>query len=40
MYQYVEVKLFLKYTRAGAQPYDADPSAATIDEDKPLVFAY
>ncbi|AKT50600.1 cytochrome ubiquinol oxidase subunit I [Arsenicicoccus sp. oral taxon 190] len=35
----VEVKLFLKYTRVGAEPADTE-SPADAGEDKPLVFAY
>ena len=35
----VEVKLFLKYTRVGAEPADTDTPAES-GEDKPLVFAY
>ncbi|WP_409484397.1 cytochrome ubiquinol oxidase subunit I [Arsenicicoccus dermatophilus] len=35
----VEVKLFLKYTRVGAEPVDPQ-SPAEAGEDRPLVFAY
>jgi cytochrome d ubiquinol oxidase subunit I len=36
----VEVKLFLRYVRAGAPPFEEPAPHDATDEDAPLAFAY
>ena len=36
----IEVKLFLRYVRKGAEPFVQPQDPAERDEDAPLVFAY
>jgi cytochrome d ubiquinol oxidase subunit I len=36
----IEVKLFLRYARAGADPYEEPVSRSDQDDDAPLAFAY
>ena len=36
----VEVKLFLTYTKRGADPFEAPVDPKDVDEDSPLQFAY
>ncbi len=36
----VEVKLFLTYTKRGAEPFEAPVDPQDVDEDSPLQFAY